>query len=489
MIIVCSIYFVQNRNIMKEEIRTIDDLKFTTIGVDTYSVFDAIAKEKIPNVKINYYDSMIEEILSLRNGKISAFMTDEALASDILRYNEDLYVLEEPLQEEEYAYALSLNKKSLKEDIDKILDEMEREGILENLKKKWLGEDENLKIIEKKKLTGEKGTIKFGTLATSAPFAYLKDEEIVGYDIEIMYYICEKLGYKLDIEVMNWSGLLTAVSTEKVDIAGCSIIVTEERKKSVLFTKPNYYGKVVAVSSKKIKEKENTWLKIRKDFFDTFLKENRYKLFLNGFQTTIIISVLSVLLGSIIGIVLGIIRISKHRILNIISKILIGILQGTPITVLLLIMYYLVFINTDFSAIVVSIITFSIYFSTYVAEMIRSGYRAIHYNQIQASYALGFTKFQTWIYIAFPQILNYVLPVYKGEVISIIKSTSIVGYIAIIDLTKAGDMIRSRTYDAFLSLIVVAIMYLIICYSFEKILDFAEKKLNSRKGRKNAYCK
>jgi len=84
---------------------------------------------------------------------------------------------------------------------------------------------------------------------------------------------------------------------------------------------------------------------------------------------------------------------------------------------------------------------------------------------------------------------NFKLCLYKGEVISIIKSTSIVGYIAIIDLTKAGDMIRSRTYDAFLSLIVVAIMYLIICYSFEKILDFAEKKLNSRKGRKNAYCK
>lgn len=337
------------------------------------------------------------------------------------------------------------------------------------------------KELENIKLTGENGTINFGTLATSAPFAYLKNGEIVGYDIDLMLYICDKLGYNLNINVIDWNGLLTAVSVGKIDMAGCGIIVTEEREKAMLFSKPNYEGGIVAIVLKKVETSSNIINDFKQNLFNTFIKEDRYKLFITGTLTTLGISLFSIIFGTILGIILGILRVSNSKSIKFISRIIIAFMQGMPITVLLLIMYYLVFVKTPLSAIMVSIITFSIYLSAYVAEMIRGGYEAINKNQIQAAYSLGFTKFQTVKYIIFPQIISYIIPIYKSQVISTIKSTSIVGYIAITDLTKIGDMVRARTFDAFFSLVAVALIYLIICMMFQKILEIIEKKINKRK--------
>ncbi len=249
----------------------------------------------------------------------------------------------------------------------------------------------------------------------------------------------------------------------------------------MLFSEPNYEGGVVAVVLKNTSLSSNIIKDLKKDFFNTFIKEDRYKLFITGILTTLKISVFTIIFGTILGILLGIIRISRKKMLRTISSLFISLIQGTPITVLLLIMYYLILVKTSLSPIVVSIITFSIYLSAYVAEMIRGGYEAINKNQIQASYAIGFNKYQTIKFVILPQIINYIMPIYKGQVISTIKSTSVVGYIAVTDLTKIGDMVRARTFDAFFSLIAVALIYLLICLIFQKILEYIDRKINKRR--------
>lgn len=455
---------------------SLDELNGTEIGLSTSSTFESIVNKRMNNVKVKYYDNATDRILALRNGKISAYITDAALAQESLRHNKDLTIIEEYIEEENYAYAIAPLKKELKEKIDIALKKLKEDGTLERLQEKWFGDNEENKKLENIKLTEKNGTIKFGTLATSAPFAYLKNEEIVGYDIDTMLYVCKLLGYNLEVVVMDWNGLLTSVSVGKVDVAGCSIIVTEEREKSMLFSEPNYTGGVVAVVLKDSSTSNNLIKKLKINFYNTFIKENRYKIFGNGILVTLQISILTIIFGTMLGIFLGIIRISKNNLLKIGSKLFISIIQGMPITVLLLIMYYLIFVKIFFSPIVVAVITFSIYMSVYVAEMIRGGYEAISQNQIQAAYAMGFSKVQTIKYVIFPQLIDYVMPIYKGQVISTIKSTSVVGYIAVTDLTKVGDMIRSRTFDAFFSLIAVAIIYLIICMIFEKILELIEKR-------------
>ena len=222
------------------------------------------------------------------------------------------------------------------------------------------------------------------------------------------------------------------------------------------------------------------WNSIYSSFSRTLIEENRYKLFIEGFKNTLIISVFSILIGTLLGIILFYIQRINSKVVKYLSKGTIRFLQGVPITVLLLIFYFVIFGNVNINPIIVSIIAFSIYFSAYIAEIVNSSYVSINKIQIDSAYSLGFSKIQTLKYIIIPQILGIVIPVYKNEIVSLIKLTSIAGYISIMELTKASDIIRNRTYEAFFPLIFTAIIYFVICYLIGKILDLIYKKVNPR---------
>jgi polar amino acid transport system substrate-binding protein len=144
-----------------------------------------------------------------------------------------------------------------------------------------------------------------------------------------------------------------------------------------------------------------------------------------------------------------------------------------------------VFASVNINPVLVAIIAFGINFAAYVSEMFRSGIESIDKGQKEAGIALGFTKIETFIHIIMPQAMRQVLPVYKGEFISLVKMTSIVGYIAVEDLTKASDIIRSRTFDAFFPLIMAAVIYILISWMLTLVLDYVEFKVDPKKRRVN----
>lgn len=219
---------------------------------------------------------------------------------------------------------------------------------------------------------------------------------------------------------------------------------------------------------------------ISNSFYITLIEENRYKLLLNGLFSTSIISITSILLGTIIGVVIYYIQKCKLPFLSKIFSFYIKLMQGIPITVLLLTFYYVIFGNVNLNPMIVAIITFSLYFSAYVSEIIKGAMASINISQIYSAYSLGFNKSKTFRYIVFPQALVYIIPVYKNEIVSLIKLTSIAGYISIMDLTKASDIIRNRTYEAFFPLIITALIYFVLCYVIGKVLDLLYKKINPR---------
>ena len=204
-------------------------------------------QQNIKGAKPAYYNSYSDQISALKSGKIDAFLTDEPLAKEILKNNDGLKILDSKLTNDSYAFAINADKVSLKKEIDSILVEMKNDGTLKEFENKWFGDDESKKILSNYDYKSNK-TIKFATVSGSAPFAYMKNNKVVGYDIDIINYIGYKLGYKIEIVEMAFEGILPAIVSGKIDLAGCSIIITEERKKVVLFSEPNYTGGIVLVT-------------------------------------------------------------------------------------------------------------------------------------------------------------------------------------------------------------------------------------------------
>lgn len=197
-----------------------------------------------------------------------------------------------------------------------------------------------------------------------------------------------------------------------------------------------------------------------------FIKDDRYMYLLRGLGNTLLIAVLAVLLGIVVGFLVAIIRAThdKHgglNILNFICKVYLTIWRGTPTMVQLLIMYYIILVSLN-SKIAVAVIAFGLNSAAYVAEIVRSGIMAVDEGQFEAGRSLGLNYGQTMRLIILPQAFKNVLPALANEFITLLKETSISGYIAIPDLTKGGDLIRTQTYDPFLPLFGVAIIYLVI---------------------------
>ncbi|MBQ3545247.1 MAG: amino acid ABC transporter permease [Lachnospiraceae bacterium] len=222
----------------------------------------------------------------------------------------------------------------------------------------------------------------------------------------------------------------------------------------------------------------------KRKFIQNFIEDDRYELLLDGLLVTLKISFLSVLIGIVIGFIIAIIRAThdktgKCKILNIFAKLYITVIRGTPILVQLLIAYYVIFTAPDVSKIFVAVMAFGINSGAYVAEIVRSGIMSVDNGQLEAGRSLGFNYFQSMIYIVLPQAFKNVLPALSNEFIVLLKETSIAGYIGVQDLTRGGDIIRSRTFEALFPLVAVALIYLVIVVVLTFLISILERRLRS----------
>ena len=199
-------------------------------------------------------------------------------------------------------------------------------------------------------------------------------------------------------------------------------------------------------------------------FTNNLIAEDRYRMILDGLQVTLLITLCAILLGTLLGGVVCWMRMSRRKWLQRTAQVYIDIMRGTPVLVVLMLMYYVIMAPLDASGIVVAIVTFGMNTAAYIGEMLRSAIQGIDRGQTEAGLALGYTPRQTFLRIVLPQVVKSVMPVYQGEVVSLLKGTSIVGYIAVTDMTRASDLIRSRTFEAFFPLIVTAIIYFTVAW-------------------------
>ena len=219
-------------------------------------------------------------------------------------------------------------------------------------------------------------------------------------------------------------------------------------------------------------------------FYQNFIEDDRWKYITDGLFNTLRITFFAVLIGIFLGFLIAVVRSTydkTHRlgVLNALCKVYLTVIRGTPVLVQLLIIYFVVFGSVKIDKTLVAVIAFGINSGAYVAEIFRSGIMSIDNGQFEAGRSLGFNYQQTMFYIVMPQAFKNVLPALGNEFIGLLKETSVAGYIAIQDLTKGADIIRSRTYSAFMPLIAAALIYLVLVMVFTFFVQKLERRLRN----------
>lgn len=468
----------------------ISQLNGKRVGVTAGALNDQLVKEKIPDAEIVYFITLGGMATALSAGKIDAFSCGLSAALFMMREDYDFVYLPQQLRntERRVAFAKTERGKKLSEEYAMFLEGLWENGTMAQLVDKWIdGEDETLRVVEDySHLPATNGTVTMAVDPSTTPYIYIKDNRVQGYDMELALMFCKAKGYGLKVVRMTHNGLLGSLETGKCDFSN-AMDYTEGRNENILFSSvPNAKSSNVVVVNKvkpKVNKPEATpkeapeqvetnepeeseeptfWEDLAASFEKTFIREERWKLFAEGIGNTMMITVLSIMGGILLGFTAFMLCRTGNPIANAITKFSVWLIKGTPYVVLLMILYYVIFGSVNIPGIWVSVIAFTMTFGTSVYRMLMFGTGAVERGQTEAAYALGFTDMQTFFTVILPQAALHFMPSLREEVTMLIKSTSIVGYIAVQDLTKMGDIVRSRTYEAFFPLIAVAVIYFVL---------------------------
>lgn len=463
---------------VKLEYNSLDELEGKKIGVGNGAVFDLIIKETLKgNYQFVYLNSIADHVAALQSGKVDVFAVDEPVGRLAVNENEGIGIMPDPVTLDEYGLFFQKGN-PLVDDFNKVITAMEEDGTLDALKEKWTGADDSVKTMPEQDWDKPNGTLKMATAAMQEPLTYVEGDSVKGYEIEVALLVCKELGYGLQIQTMDFAGVLAAVPSGKVDFGGGATSITDERKQTMDFTVPDYHGAIVIVAREagrrqKVADFMNT---LATSFRKTFIEEDRWKLILAGLGVTVLISVCSGTLGLILG--FGTV-LARRSGVGWIGKLVDGyqaLMGGVPLVVVLMVLYYVVFGSIDIAGEIVAIIAFTLAFGSTAGSTMWTAVDGIDIIQEETGLALGYTSWDVFKKIIFPQARQQFMPQLMGQFVSLVKDTSIVGYIAVQDLTRASDLIRSRTMDAFFPLISTAIIYFLFC----RLLAWALGKITAK---------
>ena len=472
----------------------VSDYDGKNIGILTGSSFEPITLETFPGSKYYYFNLTGDMTAALQNRKIDLFIEDEPAARLIASQQPDITYIKKNILDEDYSFAFSKSADpEILRQFNEYLAEYKADGRLSALADKWLGNDEAAKTAVRQRSSGENGKLKIVCVPNLQPFTYIKDNELVGYAVELITGFADRYGCEAVFEQNTVAGAIAGITSGRYDVLAGTVSVTEERKQSMDFSDTVYSGGMTAVIRAEdvtgiaaSEEDSSFWEEMKESFEKNFIREDRWRLIVQGIGTTCLITVISALFGSVLAFLVCMFRRTGSRLANTISNIYVRLLQGTPMVVLLMILYYIVFGRSGISAVWVAVIGFTLNFGAYVSEILRSGIDSIDGGQREAAIALGYTENRAFFKFVFPQAALRQLPVYRGEIVSLLKSTSIVGYIAIQDLTKMSDIIRSRTYEAFFPLIVTAVIYFILAWLLTLLMKLLLRRMDPKRRRQGA---
>ncbi len=475
-----SIAACSNDKALENKVFCVNDLGHKKVGVQIGNTADIYASDfggDTAKIQVERYTKLADAIQALLQGKIDAVLSDDQPAKAFVEQNPSLRILDEIFVEETYAGVVAKGNEALLDSVNAAIRKLKSDGTYDSIFNTYIKKSGSFHYTQKVK---DAPKLILSTNAQFPPYEYHTGEGIVGIDIEICKYIADYLGRSLEIQDIEFDAIINAISSGKADIGFSGFTVTEERKQSINFTDTYADNKVVIVVRGDAKAVSNE--SIGDHFYKNFVKDARWKYIVQGLGNTLLISFFAALFGIFVGFLIAIVRANNEmngsfKVLNALGKAYVAIVRGTPMMVQLLIIYYIVFSSVNINKILVAIIAFGINSGAYVSEIIRGGIKGVDPGQIEAGRSLGLRFRTILVSIVYPQAAKNSLPALTNEFISLIKETSICGYIGLTDLTRAGDIIRSTTYEAMLPLLAVAAIYFILVAGLSACVARLEKRL------------
>ena len=481
------------------EEETLSLLSGKTAGVMTGTPQDAIILAKVPDAKIQYFNSITDVALALQKGKVDFAALPTVNYYTLVQEYRNLGYLDVAFAVYDVGTVFAKTEKgdAIRAELNEYIAKLEKNGELEKMQEYWLypHDWENVDIPK----TGKNGTLTMATTSTLKPFSFKLNDKHVGYEVDIIAGFCSEYGYGLKIEDVDFAGILSGITTGRYDLAAGQISWTEERAESVNFSEFYYTQKFVPiVNADKFDtpalvtdeqgggESSDSGFKsaIVNSVHRTLIDEDRWVSVLQGLLVTLIITIAGFALANLLGAAFCAMSMSRSRVLKIVAGIYSKLMQGLPIVVILMILYYIVFGKSNISNVVVAVLGFGIVFGAYMAQLFEGGIGGVEKGQWEAALATGLTRCQTFCGIVLPQAVRTMLPGYFSNLISLMKGTAVVGYISVNDLTKVGDIIRSNTYEAIVPLVTIAVIYFVIACILLSLMNFIRRRLMSKRMRK-----
>ena len=474
LLLTAAVFFGGVRCPKAEGITSMDQLNQPgiVIGVATDTTEYEIVEKEFPKAEISYFKDLMSAFTSVAQGKIDAFVCNrQNMELAIKNGMEGVRILDGTLGDGNVgAVAISplTEIPNLKDRVNEFLGQIKDDGTIDDIRERWLIKHDMV-MPDIPEAADPKLHLTVGTTGVSEPFTCYVNGELAGYDIELAKRFAAWLGASLEFRIYDYEGIVAAAQGGDVDCIFANLYVTPEREQAISFSDPTYVTDVgVMVQDTGSGEKDGSGSSggfldsLKESFEKTFIRENRWQLFLEGIVTTLLITVISMLLGTLLGFAVFMICRRGHRVANAVTRFCIWLIEGMPVVVLLMILYYVVFSELKMSGVVVSVIAFTLVFGAAVVNILRAGVAAVGTGQSEAAFSLGYTDRKAFFKIILPQALPHAMPAYKGQIKALIKATAVVGYVAVQDLTKMGDIVRSRTYEAFFPLIAVAVFYFLL---------------------------
>lgn len=435
-----------------------------TIAVEINTPMDSAAQMEYPNARRVYVNGAMEGLMEVKNRRVDAYLGERCNVEAAIKDGfEGIRITERNLGNPGLV-AVGVSLKShipdAAEYVSEFIREMKSSGIIEDMRQRWIVDcDFTMPDIPVPEHPDK--TIVIGTSCLVEPFSFYLNGQPTGLDIEMMHRFAYWANARLEIKVYDWTGLYTVIVTDQIDYIMSNFYIRDtdmmEYSESYLVME-----NVLVTADQEAVTGKSFIQKISDSLRKNFLDEDRWKTILDGLLTTLKISALSVLFGTALGFVICLGKRSKYEILSKALNAFTLTITGIPILVLLMILYYVVFIRV--AAVFVAVTAFSINFAAIVSDIMKGSIDGIEKGQWDAAAALGFSHRKAFFRIIVPQSLKLFLPKYLSAIVALLHLTSIAGYVTIIDVTYAVQMIRIQTYDPFFPLLLTAVCYLLLTW-------------------------